>query len=186
LPSPQHWFEALAHSSLGHTMQTSQWAFAVTEMVHLLALAALGGSVLFLDLRLLGITLRGESAAVISRDLGRILLVSLTVMILSGIGLLSEEAMKCYYSPAFRWKDGTPRHSRGVLLHRASQNGSACRQRCRQRSPARRRCRLTSSMAWSWGCGPRHRVDLTFAFEDRSRTRRNRLCLNTFHVSERT
>ena len=85
-------------------MQTSQWAFAVTEMVHLLALAALGGSVLFLDLRLLGITLRSESAAVISRDLSRILLVSLVVMILSGIGLLSEEAMKCFYSPAFRWK----------------------------------------------------------------------------------
>ena len=104
LLSPQYLFEALAHSLLGRFMQTSQWAFAVTEMVHLLALAALGGSVFFLDLRLLGITLRGESAAVISRDLGRILLVSLTVMILSGIGLLSEEAMKCYYSPAFRWK----------------------------------------------------------------------------------
>jgi hypothetical protein len=102
--SPQHWFQALAQSPLGHTMQTSQWAFAVVEMVHLLALAALGGSVLFLDLRLLGVTLRGESAAVISRDLGRILLVSLVVMILSGIGLLSEEAMKCFYSPAFRWK----------------------------------------------------------------------------------
>ncbi len=102
--SPQHWFQALAQSSLGHYMQTSQWAFAIIEMVHLLALAALGGSVLFLDLRLLGVTLRGESAAVISRDLGRILLVSLVVMILSGIGLLSEEAMKCYYSPAFRWK----------------------------------------------------------------------------------
>jgi hypothetical protein len=104
LLSPQHLFDALAHSSLGHFMQTSQYAFAITEMVHLLALAALGGSVLFLDLRLLGITLRGESAALISRDLSRILLVSLTVMILSGIGLLSEEAMKCYYSPAFRWK----------------------------------------------------------------------------------
>jgi hypothetical protein len=85
-------------------MQTSQWAFALVEVVHLLALAALGGSVLFLDLRLLGITLRAESAAAISRDLGRILLVSLVVMIFSGIGLLSEESMKCYYSPAFRWK----------------------------------------------------------------------------------
>jgi hypothetical protein len=104
LHSPQVWFQALAHSSIGHYMQTSQWAFAVVEMVHLLALAALGGSVLILDLRLLGVTLRGESSAVISRDLGRILLVSLVMMILSGIGLLSEEAMKCYYSPAFRWK----------------------------------------------------------------------------------
>ena len=85
-------------------MQTSRWAFAVTEMVHLIALASLGGSVLLLDLRLLGVVLKRESAAAISRDLARILLISLTLMILSGIGLLSEEAMKCYYSPAFRWK----------------------------------------------------------------------------------
>jgi hypothetical protein len=104
LLSPQPLFEALAHSPLGHFMQTSRWAFAVTEMVHLIALAALGGSLLFLDLRLLGVTLKGESAAIISRDLGRILLVSLVVMVLSGTCLLSEEAMKCYFSPAFRWK----------------------------------------------------------------------------------
>jgi len=96
LLSPQHWFAALAQSPLGHFTQTSRWAFAVIEMVHLLAL--------LVDLRLLGVILRGESAAVISRDLGRVLLVSLAVMILSGVGLLSEEAMKCYFSPAFRWK----------------------------------------------------------------------------------
>lgn len=102
--SLQHLFTTLAQSPLGHYMQTSRWAFAVIEMVHLIALAALGGSVLVLDLRLLGVTLKGESAAAISQDLGRILLVSLTAMILSGIGLLSEEALKCYFSPAFRWK----------------------------------------------------------------------------------
>ncbi len=102
--SPHHWFEALAQSPLGHYTQTSRWAFAVIEMVHLIALAILGGSVLFLDLRLLGVVLRDESAAAISRDLGRVLLLSLSVMVLSGIGLLSEEAMKCYYSPAFRCK----------------------------------------------------------------------------------
>jgi hypothetical protein len=98
------WFVALSHSALGHAMQTSKWGFALVETVHLLALAALGGSVLMLDLRLLGIVLRKESARIISRDLGRILLGSLLAMILSGVALLSEEALKCYYSPAFRWK----------------------------------------------------------------------------------
>ena len=85
-------------------MQTSRWAFAVVEMVHLLAIAALGGSVLLIDLRLLGVILKGESAKNIGRDLGRILLGSLVVLVLSGIGLLAEESMKCYFSPAFRWK----------------------------------------------------------------------------------
>jgi len=97
-------FMALAHSPLGHAMQASKWDFAIVEMVHLLALAVLGGSVLVVDLRLLGVLLKGESARSIGRDLGRLLLGSLLVMILSGVALLSEEAGKCYYSPAFRCK----------------------------------------------------------------------------------
>jgi hypothetical protein len=102
--SPLSWFTALAHSGLGHLMQNSKWGFAIVETVHLLALAILGGAVLIIDLRLLGVTLKRESALVIGRDLSRLLLGSLVVMIVSGIGLLSEEALKCYYSPAFRWK----------------------------------------------------------------------------------
>lgn len=102
--SPLQWFIALAHSPLGHLMQTSKWGFALVETVHLIALAALGGSVLLVDLRLLGIALKRESAPDISRDLSRLLLGSLVLMIISGVAMLSEEALKCYYSPAFRWK----------------------------------------------------------------------------------
>ncbi len=98
------WFAALAHSALGQAMQNSHWDFAIVEMVHLVALALLGGSVLIIDFRLLGLILKNESAPAIGRDLGRVLLTSLVVLILSGIALLSEEALKCYYSPAFRWK----------------------------------------------------------------------------------
>ena len=97
-------FMDLAHSPLGHAMQTSKWDFAIVEMVHLLALAVLGGSVLIVDLRLLGVILKGESARDIGRDLDRLLLGSLLVMVVSGVALLSEEAGKCYYSPAFRCK----------------------------------------------------------------------------------
>ncbi|QMV19763.1 hypothetical protein GOB94_14455 [Granulicella sp. 5B5] len=102
--SPRPWFVALAHSPLGHFMQTSQWAFAIVEMAHLLALALLGGSVLIVDLRLLGVVLKRDSAVVIGRDMSRILLSSLVFMILSGIAMVSEESLKCFYSPAFRWK----------------------------------------------------------------------------------
>jgi hypothetical protein len=97
-------FTALSNSALGQAMKTSKWDFALVEMVHLLALALLGGVVLIVDLRLLGVILKGESARRIGRDLSRLLIGSLVVMIVTGIGLLSEEAGKCYYSPAFRWK----------------------------------------------------------------------------------
>jgi hypothetical protein len=85
-------------------MQTSRWGFALVEMAHLLALALLGGSLLIVDLRLLGVVLKDESARSIGRDLGRIVISSLIVMIVTGVALLSEEAGKCYFSPAFRWK----------------------------------------------------------------------------------
>ncbi len=98
------WFIALSQSHLGQAMQASKWDFAIIETIHLLALAVLGGAVLVVDLRLLGFILKDESARNVGRGLSRLLLGSLIVMILSGVCLVSEEAGKCYYSPAFRWK----------------------------------------------------------------------------------
>jgi len=97
-------FAALGHSALGRYMQTSVWGFAVVEAIHLLAIAVLGGSVLVIDLRLLGVIFRKEPARILGRDLGKLLLGSLLVLILTGIAMVSEEALKCYFSPAFRWK----------------------------------------------------------------------------------
>jgi hypothetical protein len=98
------WFVALGHSWIGQYMQASHWGFAVVEAIHLLGLAILGGAVLIVDLRLLGLILKSESARTVSRGLSKLLLTSLVIMILTGITLVSEEALKCYHSPAFRWK----------------------------------------------------------------------------------
>lgn len=98
------WFIALSHSPLGQYMQNSRWGFAVVEAIHLLGLAVLGGVILIVDLRLLGFVLKGEHARTVSRGLSKVLLSSLVVMIVTGIALVSEEALKCYHSPAFQWK----------------------------------------------------------------------------------
>jgi hypothetical protein len=98
------WFVALGNSGLGQYMQASRWGFAVVEAIHLLGLSTLGGVVLIVDLRLLGLVLKGESARNVSRGLSKLLLTSLVVMIVTGVALVSEEALKCYHSPAFRWK----------------------------------------------------------------------------------
>ena len=74
-------------------IQTSKWGFALVETVHLIALALLGGSVLLVDLRLPGVVLKRDSTADIKRDLSRVLLGSLGLVILSGIAMLSEEAL---------------------------------------------------------------------------------------------
>src|SRR5207244_13161090 len=59
------WCEA---STLGNAIRTSTWAFAAIESVHLLALSAIGGAVLVVDLRLLGLGLRDQRVRDLARD----------------------------------------------------------------------------------------------------------------------
>lgn len=99
-----HLFQWLGQSPVGAFMQQSTYAFAVTEMLHLLSLSILGGTILIVDLRLLGVGLRSQSAAALAQELKPYLIGSLTVSVLTGILLLSEEPMKCYYNEAFRLK----------------------------------------------------------------------------------
>jgi len=95
------WCEA---TTIGNTIRNSTWAFAVIESVHLLALAAIGGAVLIVDLRLLGWGLRKQSVAEVARDAHPWLVGSLLVMIATGVSLFLSEAVKCYYSTPFWWK----------------------------------------------------------------------------------
>jgi hypothetical protein len=96
-------FQWLSHSPVGHYMQKSTWAFAVAETIHLLALAALGGSLLIVSLRTLGV-LRQIGGAELAAELLPVTIVSLAAITISGVLMLSEESLKCYYSPAFRAK----------------------------------------------------------------------------------
>jgi hypothetical protein len=85
-------------------MRSSKWGFAIVEMAHLLGLAALGGSILLVDLRLLGITLKRQPVRILARELSPLLFGSLGLMFVSGVLLIGAEPMKCYYHPAFRLK----------------------------------------------------------------------------------
>jgi len=94
-------FQWLVHAPEFAWVRDSKWGFAVVEMVHLLALAALGGAVLLADLGVLGVGLRRRD---VGRDLSPLFVWSLTVMVISGALLIAAEPMKCYYHPAFRLK----------------------------------------------------------------------------------
>jgi hypothetical protein len=92
------WCEA---SALGEAIRTSTWAFAVIESCHLLALAVIGGAVLIVDLRLLGLGLKDQRVADVARDAYPWMVGSLIVMLVTGVGLFLSEATKCYYSTPF-------------------------------------------------------------------------------------
>jgi hypothetical protein len=98
------WCEA---SALGTAIRESPYAFAIIESVHLLALAVIGGAILVVDLRLLGIGLKKQPVAELARDAWRWQNLALGVLVFTGIGLFLSESLKCYYSTPFWVKMST-------------------------------------------------------------------------------
>jgi len=88
-------------SSLGEAIRDSRWLFPAIESVHLLGLAAIGGAVLVVNLRMLGFGIARQPVAQLWRDTWPWMVGSLTVMLTSGVLLFTSEATKLYYHDAF-------------------------------------------------------------------------------------
>jgi hypothetical protein len=91
-------------SFLGHGIRNSVWLFPFVEIFHLIGLAVLGGTILVLNLRLLGIGFRSERTSDLAKDVRPWMIGSLTLMLVSGFLLFSTEAVKMYGNWAFRAK----------------------------------------------------------------------------------
>ena len=94
-------FQALENSAIGTAVRDSLWLFPVVEVFHLIGLAIIGGAILVVDFRLLGLGLRGHPISRLARDVQPWVAGSLVMMIVSGVPLFLSEATKCYYSFAF-------------------------------------------------------------------------------------
>ncbi len=92
------WSEA---TMLGKMIRNSEYAFPMIEFVHLAALAVIGGAVLVVDMRMLGMVLRKTPVATLAKDAQPFVTGSLIVMLLTGFALYASEATKCYASVAF-------------------------------------------------------------------------------------
>ena len=96
-----HWCE---QSGIGNAIRQSSWLFPVIEAIHLLGLGVIGGAVLVVDLRLLGLGLRRQSTAELARDAQPWLIGSLLLMMTTGGLLFLSESIKLYYHEAFWFK----------------------------------------------------------------------------------
>ena len=82
-------------------MRSSPWLFPVIATIHLMGLAVIGGAVLLVDLRLLGLGLRRQPVSELARDAERWLVGGLLVMVSTGILLFMCFATKYYYLTFF-------------------------------------------------------------------------------------
>ena len=94
-------FQWCYSTPIGEAIRNSTWLFPVIEAFHLLGLGLTAGAVLVVDLRLLGVGLRKQSAAQLWANTQPWLLGSVTLMFASGIPLFLSESIKCLYSFAF-------------------------------------------------------------------------------------
>jgi hypothetical protein len=108
-------YEWCGNTALGMWIRDTVWAFPFIETIHLLALAVLLGSVLIINLRVLGFGASYSSAPQIAGDLEPWIRVSIVTGILTGILLFISEPMKCYESYSFPIKIGLI--TAGVLFH---------------------------------------------------------------------
>jgi len=91
-------------SFFGAGVRNSAWLFPCIEIFHLLALGILGGTVLLVNVRLLGLRFTQEPVAELAKDVEPWMYLSLGLVLVSGFFLFSSESLKMYDNPAFRIK----------------------------------------------------------------------------------
>jgi hypothetical protein len=94
----------LENSSFATAIHQSLWLFPMLETAHLFGIVSLVGATSALDLRLIGLTMKGEP---VSRIAGRLLpwaWAGLTIQVVTGFCLFASEATRCFENKAFRIK----------------------------------------------------------------------------------
>lgn len=99
-------FTWIDHLWLGQAIRDSSWLFAFIEVFHLLGLTLLLGSIIVVNLRLLGLGSTRETLAHVAEDTMPWLWVGLLLTIPSGLCMFTAEALKCYENPPFFIKMG--------------------------------------------------------------------------------
>ena len=101
------WFETydrLEQTWIGNAVRESLWLFPGIEAVHLLGLAVIGGSILVVDLRLLGVGLTRLTTGQVLANARPWFIGALVLMLATGIPLFLSEAVKCCFNDSFEVK----------------------------------------------------------------------------------
>lgn len=94
-------FQWCYQTDIGEYIRNSAWLFPVIEAVHLLGFGLTLGSVLVVELRLLGVGLSRQPISELAANAQPWLLGGIAVMVVSGTPLFLSESIKAYYSFAF-------------------------------------------------------------------------------------
>jgi hypothetical protein len=101
---PYSFFDWCESTPLGNWLQQAMWGFAIIETVHIMALAVLLGTMMVIDLRLLGLGLKRIPAAELAGLLSPWFWTSFFTMVVSGLCLFTGEAVRLSTNGPFAYK----------------------------------------------------------------------------------
>jgi hypothetical protein len=96
----------LLQNAIADALNNTEWAFPLAECFHIPAFALSIGTITLVDLRLLGVALRGESPAKLLKDTEPWTLVGLVIVVLSGLILYLSQTQIYLANSSFYFKIG--------------------------------------------------------------------------------
>jgi hypothetical protein len=85
-------------------LNSNEWAFPLTECFHITSFALSIGTIVLVDLKLLGLAMKRQTSAQLLKDTSLWTLAGLIIVIVSGLMIFSSDPVHYYYNYAFRFK----------------------------------------------------------------------------------
>lgn len=85
-------------------LNNNEWSFPLVECIHIATFAMSVGTIAIVDLRLLGLGMRHQTAAQLLKDTMLWTLAGLIIVITSGIVIFTTDPLRYYYNWSFRYK----------------------------------------------------------------------------------
>ena len=92
------WLET-THASM--VIQEVNWIIPTVQTIHILAISVVMAAIVMVDLRLIGVAMRGQPAAIVARRFLPWVWYALVVLLLSGAILITGEPGRSLLNPAF-------------------------------------------------------------------------------------
>lgn len=94
----------LQPNPIGDAFNKAEWAFPLAECFHIISFAMAIGTVMIVDLRLLGLAFPKQTPVKLAQDTWMYTLIGLAVTVLAGMMLFVSDPRMYAYNPSFRFK----------------------------------------------------------------------------------
>ena len=94
----------LSYDPYTNPLNNNEWAFPLSECIHIASFALSIGTIAVVDFRLLGLGMRNQTAAQLLKDTTLWTLAGLIIVITSGLVIFSSDPVRYYYNWSFRYK----------------------------------------------------------------------------------